>query len=449
MVSATSIVACGGMAVRGVGLLKLVYAAHLFGTSDAQDAFLAAFLVPAMLGDVLAAAAAPALIPALIRTSAHEHQEGAVNLYRAAFGASAAVMAVAAVILGLAFPFILPILASGFGPGKSEVTVRLLWILLPALPLTACNIIWRCVLNAGNRFALAALAPVATPLASLAVLYFWAGRWGIESLAVGTVAGGVVEAVLLAQSVRRLGYPLLPDLSGALRRLAPVLRQFGTIVMSSLLFGCIPLIDNAMAAALAAGSLSIFGFGTKLAMVILSLGPTSIATGALPQLARLAVHGDWRAMRGSLLHFGGLILLVTIPMIAVLMLLSEELVRLIFQKGAFSAQAAHEVAWVQRYSLLQVPLAVIGALGFRLASSMAANELVIPSAAVGVAVAAVADYQLRRMLGVQGIALASVLTQLSVITTLGFLLRRRLQRNRQGIPSEAAGVAALDEGDAF
>jgi hypothetical protein len=53
------------------------------------------------------------------------------------------------------------------------------------------------------------------------------------------------------------------------------------------------------------------------------------------------------------------------------------------------------------------------------------------------------------MLGVQGIALASVLTQLSVITTLGFLLRRRLQRNRQGIPSEAAGVAALDEGDAF
>ncbi|MBN9663931.1 MAG: hypothetical protein J0H49_37370 [Acidobacteria bacterium] len=449
MVSATSIVACGGMAVRAVGLLKLVYAAHLFGTSDAQDAFLAAFLLPAMLGDVLAAAAAPALIPALIRASVREHQEGAVSLYRTAFGAGAAAMAVAAVLLGLAFPFLLPVLAAGFSSAKSEVTVRLLWLLLPALPLTACNIVWRCVLNAANRFALPALAPVATPLVSLAMLYFWSGRWGVDVLAVGTVVGGTLEAALLAYGVCRLGFPLVPKMTGALPRLAPVLRQFGTLILSSMLFGCIPLIDNAMAAALAPGSLSIFGFGTKLALVILSLGPVSIATGALPQMARLAVTGDWRSMRASLLHFGSLVLLVTIPLIALLMLFSEELVRLVFQKGAFSAQAAYEVAWVQRYSLLQVPLAVMGAIGFRLASSLAANELVIPSAAVGVVTAALADYHLRRMLGVQGIALASVLTQLSVLTTLGFQLRRRLQSLRRTNSAPTADVAAFGDVDAF
>ncbi|MGC4054072.1 MAG: lipid II flippase MurJ [Paludibaculum sp.] len=169
-------------------------------------------------------------------------------------------------------------------------------LLLPSLPLTACNIIWRCVLNSANRFALAALAPAATPLLSIAFLYLGAGRWGIETLAVGTVAGGVVEAALLACGVRRMGYPLLPEIRSARARLAPVLRQFGTIVLGSLLFGGIPLIDNAMAAALPAGSLSVFGFGTKLVLIILSLGPTSVAAGALPQLARLAVNGEWRAM---------------------------------------------------------------------------------------------------------------------------------------------------------
>ncbi|MGJ5817443.1 lipid II flippase MurJ [Paludibaculum fermentans] len=446
MVSATSIVACGGMAVRGVGLLKLIYAAHLFGTSDAQDAFLAAFLVPALLSDVLAAAVAPALIPALIQQQAGEPMESSVTLYRAAFGAGLVAATLAALALGLAFPLILPVLASGFDHGKSALTLKLLLVMLPVLPLTACNVVWRCLLNARNHFALAALAPIATPVASLAILYFGASTWGIYSLAIGTSAGCAVEAILLAQEVHRLGYPLVPRLEGALRRLGPVLGQFGTIVMSSLLFGCIPLIDNAMAAGLAAGSLSIFGFGTKLAMVILSLGPASIATGALPQLSRLAANSDWRGLRGSLLHFGGLLLLVTIPLIAVLMLLSQDLVRLVFQKGAFSTQATFEVALVQRYSLLQVPLAVIGALGFRLAASMAANELVIPAAGVGVAVATLADYQLRRVFGVQGIALASVVTQLSVITTLGFLLRRRMWQMRQGLRAGATGEAGVSGG---
>ncbi|MGC4054048.1 MAG: lipid II flippase MurJ [Paludibaculum sp.] len=301
-------------------------------------------------------------------------------------------------------------------------------------------------MNSANRFALAALAPAATPLLSIAFLYLGAGRWGIETLAVGTVAGGVVEAALLACGVRRMGYPLLPEIRSARARLAPVLRQFGTIVLGSLLFGGIPLIDNAMAAALPAGSLSVFGFGTKLVLIILSLGPTSIAAGALPQLARLAVNGEWRAMRASLVHFGLLILLVTIPAIAILMFFSEELVRLVFQKGAFSAEAAFEVAWVQRYSLIQVPLVVVGALGFRLASSLSANELVIPAAGVGLAVAAVADYELRRVLGVQGIALASTFTQLSVVLTLGLLLRWRLRSYRRGA---AAAAGALDGSDAI
>ncbi|MGC4054049.1 MAG: hypothetical protein QM757_33610 [Paludibaculum sp.] len=122
------------MAVKGVGLLKLVYAARLFGTSDAQDAFLAAFLMPAMLGDVLAAAAAPALIPALIRTTAEDQHEGAVRLYQAAYGAGVLAMSATAVILGLAFPILLPILAAGFGSGKS-----------PGLPGACCFCCRRCL----------------------------------------------------------------------------------------------------------------------------------------------------------------------------------------------------------------------------------------------------------------------------------------------------------------
>ncbi|MGC4054073.1 MAG: hypothetical protein QM757_33735 [Paludibaculum sp.] len=62
------------------------------------------------------------------------------------------------------------------------------------------------------------------------------------------------------------------------------------------------------------------------------------------------------------------------------------------------------------------------------------------------AVAAVADYELRRVLGVQGIALASTFTQLSVVLTLGLLLRWRLRSYRRGA---AAAAGALDGSDAI
>lgn len=350
---------------------------------------------------MLAAAVAPALIPALIRASAEGRTAGAVALYRAAFGAGLATTLVAALVLGLFFPFALPVLASGFGKEKSALTLRLLLVMLPLLPLTACNVLWRCILNAGNRFVLAALAPVATPLASLAVLYFGAARWGIQALAIGAVAGSAVEGILLAQGVYRLGYPLIPKLKGALNRLGPVLQQFGTILLSSVLFGCIPLIDNAMAAGLAAGSLSVFGFGTKLATVILSLGPASIATGALPQLSRLAVVGDWRVMRGSLLHFGKLILLVTVPIVAVLMLFSGQLVRVVFQKGAFDTGGL-------RGGFGPTLFTTAGSVGGDQCARIPAGLLDGSKRAgdsrgrCGVAVAALADYQLRRILGVRG-----------------------------------------------
>jgi putative peptidoglycan lipid II flippase len=235
----------------------------------------------------------------------------------------------------------------------------------------------------------------------------------------------LTEFAVLSVSVRSLGYPLAPGWSGINGALRSVIVQFAPVVGATALLGCVPLIDNAMAAGLAAGSVSVLAFGTKLSTVVISMGPGAIGTAILPRLSSMAAQGEWSAMLRRLGVFTGLVLLIVIPTVAAMVVLSEPLVRLVLQKGAFTEASTLAVAHVQRYSLLQIPFATLTALGFKLAASLKLNQLVLPAAAVGVAVTLIADYALREVMGVAGIALAASVSQVCVLATMAFLLKRR------------------------
>ena len=428
MLSDALIVAAGNVAVKGAGLLKLIVAAHLFGTSDAQDAYLAAFLLPAVLGDIFAATAAPSLIPAMLRLRAAGLEREAADLSREALFASVTLMFVLAALLALASPLIFVLLASGFDPAKTALARTLLYMLLPLLPLAGCNVIWRAILHTHRRFALAAVAPAITPFITLAILLAGAPHWGIYALAIGTITGGFAETTLLAFAVQRLNYSIRPAWITGGPRMAEVLVQFAPLLASSLLLGGSPLIDNAMAAGLEAGSVSVFNFGSKLATVISTIGPAAVGTAALPHLSGMAARGEWQTMRRNLMSFATLIIAAAIPLTALLIAFSEPLVRLVFEKGAFTASSTHAVAVVQSYSLLQAPFAVLIALGFRLTASLRANNLLPPVAAVGLGVTAAGDFLLRQVLGVAGIALTATFSQIAMILTLAVLLARRIRR---------------------
>ncbi len=435
MLSDTLIVAAGNVAVKAAGFLKLIVAAHLFGTSDAQDAFLAAFLLPSVIGDIFAATGAPVLIPELLRLRADGRALDADKLYREALFAGFSGMCAIAGALALAAPLIFPILASGFDTAKTGLTMTLFYCLLPLLLLAGCNVIWRAVLNTHHRFALAAAAPAVTPLLTLVILVAVVSQWGIFALAAGTIIGGLAETALLACAIHRLGYAVLPAWGGSAGNLRSVLSQFVPLLGGSLLLGCSPLIDNAMAAGLQAGSISVLNFGIKLVTVITSIGPAAVGTAALPHLAGMAARREWQSMRRNIYWFALLIAGVAIPATALLIAFSEPLVRVAFQRGAFTESATQAVATVQRYSLLQFPFAVLSALGFRFAASLRSNDLLLPVAAVGICVTAAGDYFLSRILGVAGITLTATFSQLAMIITLVMLLRRRLALKSTPFPT--------------
>jgi putative peptidoglycan lipid II flippase len=82
----------------------------------------------------------------------------------------------------------------------------------------------------------------------------------------------------------------------------------------------------------------------------------------------------------SLRSYAAIILAVTIPVIALLIAFSEPIVRLLFERGHFTGAATGVVTSIQRYSLLQIPAAMVMALAVRLISSLKANHLLFRAA---------------------------------------------------------------------
>jgi putative peptidoglycan lipid II flippase len=412
--------------VKIVGAAKVVFMARAFGMSDGLDAYLIAFLLPAFVCDTLAGSLNSALVPTFIQVRELEGAAAAYRLYRTVLAAGAGILAVAGIALAALAPWILRILASSFDPAKLALTCSLFWVMLPIVPFTAFAVTWRSMLNTEGRFAIPAMLPALTPLASIAFLLGFGHTWGVYSLAAGTLVGAATEAAILAVFVVRRGFPVIPRWCGRTWALDQVAAQYGPVIGGVLLLGGAPLIDQAIAGMLASGSVAALNYGTRLSTVLVAVGPSAVATAILPHFSKLTVSRDWMHVRHSLRSYAAVILGVTVPAIALLWIYSGPLVRLFFERGQFTGADTPLVTTVQRFALLAIPPSMVMALVLRLISSMKANRLILRASALCAALNLVLDLVLTRWMGIAGITLTTALVQLFGVTYLWFRLHRDL-----------------------
>src|SRR5260370_13963269 len=106
-----------------------------------------------------------------------------------------------AALLGFLAPYYLPYLGSGFSEAKLRLTRDLLYILLPFVLFSGFAGCASAALNSAENFALPALAPLLTTLATVLWIGFGPRNWGPFLLAVGVVAGSAPSAAMLAPAV--------------------------------------------------------------------------------------------------------------------------------------------------------------------------------------------------------------------------------------------------------
>jgi len=404
------------LVARGAAMLKELLVASTFGRADVVDAYLIAY-VPAMLVQYLfAGAVAITLVPAYVRVRQRAGLDAADRLASTSTLVAVALLAGSVGALALTASWWLPFIRDGFSPEKLELTRHLAWIVLPVAIVGGFSMCATAILNAGETFAAPALVPVITPLVTMILVRFAAGAWGGYTLAAGMTAGGLLEALVLIGLMRRQGlhvplrwYGFDPDVRQVLGESAHMTVSYAMSNTGS--------VDQAMAAMLPAGSVAALVYGNRVPSTLALLGSSSVAAAALPYLSQLVNVNDIRGCAHVLKRWTTIVLGVGLPLILGLVLLSRPIVRLLYQRGAFTPADTTLVSMIQAACAFQVPFFVCSSIFSRFLSSMRRNDLVMRIAGVTLTLNIVLNLVFMKLWGVAGIALST-----AIVAALTFVI---------------------------
>jgi putative peptidoglycan lipid II flippase len=419
------------LAARCGSMIKELVIARSFGLGDALDAFLIALVLPIALTGLVAGSFGGALVPVYIRVREEQGAAAAQRVFSGVQIVNLLLLGAAAILLATGASYYLPLLGSGFGPAKLQLTRSLLYLLAPFVVLSGLAPIWSCVLNAHRRFAVPAITPVVTPLVCLLALLFWRRHWGIYALAGGTVAGALLEAAILGLMLRSSGISLGIRWYGFSPELRTVLAQYVPAFLATAVGSASLLIDQSMAAMLGPGSVSALSYGSKIAFALSALASVAIGTAILPYFSELAAARDWASYSRILKTYSRLILAVTVPVTVALVVGSQPLVRILFQRGAFTRSDTITVSAVQMFLAPMIPFAACGSLYVRTLYSLQRNDLLAYASLLSALLNVILNLLFMKIWGVVGIALSTSAVCAIVCAFMYFHSIRLLAKKRQ------------------
>lgn len=368
------------MCSRVLGLIREQIFAGMFGAGYAYDAFVVAFRIPNLLRDLFGEGAlSAAFVTVFSNYDAKRGQEATWEL-------AGTVLTFFAVLLSLLTlagiyltPFIVNLLAPDFQlvSGKTELTVKLTRIMFPFLIFIALAAVVMGILNTRGRFFVPAMASSFFNLGSivggvsLALLFPRIGQPAIAGMAWGTLIGGLLQLLIQLPSLRRVGFAFRPRFSlhdPGLRRVL-LLMLPATIGLSATQINI--FINTNFAASCAEGSVSWLNYAFRLVQLPIGIFGVAFSIAVMPLLGRQAAEKDAHGLQQTFNSSLIMVLSLTIPATAGLVLLAEPVIRLIFERGAFSAfdtyRTAEALAYYAfglfAYSAVKVMVPVFYALG--------------------------------------------------------------------------------------
>ncbi|HEY1897978.1 MAG TPA: lipid II flippase MurJ [Terracidiphilus sp.] len=427
---ASVFVAGGVVKIAATG--KEFVVAGVFGRSDAMDAFLAAFLIPNLLINLIAESMNQALVPTLIMVRVRDGWERAQELLASSMLWLCGLLTGAAVLMALLTRTFFPLIGWGFPALKLDLSVRLFYLLLPVVLLSGIAATCTAVLNAFERFAMPAFAALVMPVSIVAAGLLLHGALGIWALAWGTLLGALAHAGLTAWMMEARGYRFRLGWHGTNEATCEVARQYGPVLLSSVVASGGLLVDQAMAAMLPTGSLSALVFANRFVSVAVTLMAGAVSSAVVPFFSSMIADRDWQGCRRTLRTWSRIMAVVSLPIAGLLIAGARPLVRLTLQHGAFRAQDTAVVASVLAMYAIQIPFFVVSRVFYRFVVAMRRTDLVLWCGSLNLVLDVLLNLLLMRWLGVAGIALATSLWTMSTLAFLWFWAYRLLGRAAVG-----------------
>jgi len=427
-------VTVGGLtlASRVAGFVRDLLTARILGAGPIADAFFIALKLPNFFRRVTAEGAfTVSFVPLYSDIREKEGIEAANRFASNAMGVMTGVLLPFTLICIIGMPLIMWAIAPGFGEGtmRYDLAVAFSRVTFPYLLLMSVTALLGGVLNAHDRFAPFAAAPIFFNLTMVVCLlatniFFpnagYALAWGVS-------VAGLVQLVFVWFCAKRAGILLLPTMP----RLTPHIRKLFRLMLPGVIGAGVVQInlfaDVMIASFLPEGAVSHLYYADRLNQ--LPLGTVGIAIGSalLPMLARAISSDDKPEIEGLFNRALEACFILALPAALALGIAAEPIILTLFQQGAFTAEDARITALVLTGYSIGLPAYIAGKIFATACYARQDTKTPVIVAGISVAFNVVVALTLVFVFdtGVPGIALATGLAGWVQIGIMWMILQKR------------------------
>lgn len=410
---------------KPVNFLREAIVAALFGTSAARDAFLVAWTIPNLASLLVTEGLSQVLIASVMGDLGKGRQQEAWRTVSTLLNLLSLAMIALSLVLIVAAPALVTFLAPSFAGETRALAINLSRVMAFCVLFLGLANLFTGVLNAQQRFVWPALAPIVLSGTAIAVMLLGWQALGIYSLALGMLVGTLGMVLWQVPAALRAGASYTPCLDLHQEGVQQFTRLAGPLLLGTAIYSIPGIVDRMVASGLPVGSLSALDYAGRVMQLVFSLFVPALLTPLFPTLSLFAAQGDQLRFRRGVMAGIQAVEAIALPIAVGLIVLAEPIVRLVYQRGEFTAVSTTVTAGALTFYAPGFALAAWWVL-FQAFYARQDTMSRVQMTSVMTLVNATLDVLLGWVMGAKGLALASSLGVLAGLVYGLWLFRRKI-----------------------
>jgi putative peptidoglycan lipid II flippase len=414
-----------------LGLARDLVIAHYFGTSMQADAFNMAYLFTGNFFIIFGGVGGPfySAVVAALPKYIFEHSANEIwNFLKKLVLNTTYVLAGFCVLVFFLKPYVLTtFINKQANPEYFNLTLLNIDILLPLIIIAGPIGILFGVLNCYKKYLEPSLSPAMINVALIVAVFFMGDSFSGLALAIGTSIGGVLSLLLQVPALVDIKKNLLKD-NPSQKDLSQ--KSFSEILYPALLATIVSqlivFVDSFFCRDLEQGSWSALVLANRLVQMPLGVLLTAFLVPVFPRIGEVIARGENKEVARLLKKSIQTMVVLCVPAVIVGCVWSEDIIRILFQRGAFTAHSTQMVGSVFFYLCFSILPYVIRDSLTRALYSYGDSKSPLYVIIFAIFVKLILNYFLVKQFGLDGLAISTTIISILNAVILFRVLHRRL-----------------------
>jgi putative peptidoglycan lipid II flippase len=321
---------------KAMGFVRDIIIAYFFGTGNIMDSYLASQSPLGLINGIITGTIVAAFIPLFIRVNKNRGADEARHYSSTIFYSTTSILALAVILVAIFASQITYIFFPGFSIADHDMTTNFIRWMSFATVIGAMLSFVNGLLQSEKKFLAYPLVGLSFDFIVIGTL-FLTKHFGAISLALAWTLPPLFILIILAFAERRYLNP--SKIKKGLPETKDLFKMVWPLFFSSALGMLNTIVDRTFASTLETGAISSLSYANRISGAASGVLGTPVTQVTYPSVAMNAAENNMKGLTATIKRAMKLLSFFLIPVTFGLLILSKQIVTLIFQRGHFTAES--------------------------------------------------------------------------------------------------------------